>query len=155
MFPTPREYKFMQMAEFGAKLFSTCAKRQYFAFVLSTEGRVVGTGYNGSPPGVPHCTDGYCPRLEQGSASGSSYDNCISIHAEENALMWSDRTDRRDGTLVINGTPCWGCGKKIAGSGLSRLVYIQDEAYADLGRVENLLEQAGIVLVPINSEDVR
>lgn len=145
--PTQRDWKWLRLCEFAAKEFSTCGKRQYFSIVLDRDGRVVGTGYNGSPPGIPHCIDGHCPRFQEGSPSGSSYDNCISIHAEENALIWSDRTARVGGTLVINGTPCWGCGKKIAGSGVHRLVYLRDESYADLPRVEAILEAAGVVCI--------
>lgn len=141
---THRDRKWMQVANYAAGIFSTCAKRQYFAIVVGLNGRVVGTGYNGGPSGMRHCTDGGCPRFAEGSPSGSSYDNCISIHAEENALLWSDRTDRESSTLVINGTPCWGCAKKIAGSGVARLIYILDPAYADWPRAQDLLEQAGV-----------
>lgn len=152
--PTRQEWKYLRTAEFAAKEFSTCAKRQYFAFVLSPEGRVVGTGYNGSPPGVPHCTDGFCPRMQEGSPAGSSYDNCIAVHAEANALLHSDRTARQGGTLVINGPPCWGCGKEIAGSGIARVVYLKDPAYATWDRVEGLLQQAGVSCIGVDEQDL-
>lgn len=131
----------------GAQIFSTCAKRQYMAIVLSPEGRVVGTGYNGAPPGIPHCSDGFCPRAQEGTPSGMSYGNCIAVHAEANALMYSNRSDRRGGTLVINGQPCWDCGKLIAGSGLARVVLIEDPTYADGPRVNELLERSGLTLI--------
>lgn len=114
------DIRWLRVCEFAASEFSTCAKRQYFSIVVGRNGRVVGTGYNGAPPGITHCVDGGCPRFEENSASGSSYDNCIAIHAEENALLWSDRTAREGGTVYVNGTPCWGCAKRIAGSGVAR-----------------------------------
>lgn len=134
----------MEWALAGAKIFSTCAKRQYMAIILSPEGRVIGTGYNGSPPGVAHCNDGYCPRLQEGSASGASYSNCISIHAEANALMYSNRDERLGGTLYVNGQPCWDCGKLLAGSGLARVVIIGDSTYADSDRVNQFITGAGV-----------
>lgn len=152
--PASREWKWLRVAEAAASEFSTCAKRQYFSIVLSPDGRVVGTGYNGSPPGIGHCNEGHCPRFEEGSANGSNYDNCIAIHAEENALLWSDRTDRINGTIIVNGPPCWGCGKKIAGSGIRRLVYIRDDAYADWDRVEALLGQAGVACIGVDRADL-
>lgn len=152
--PLSREWHWLRVCQFAAKEFSTCAKRQYFSVVLSTDGRHVGSGYNGSPPGIPHCTDGHCPRFQENAPSGSSYDTCIAVHAEENALLWSDRTDRRGGTIIVNGTPCWGCGKKIAGSGVKRLVYIMDDSYADWPRVEGLLQQAGIQCVGVDLSDL-
>lgn len=148
--PSNREWRFLRVAAYAAIEFSTCAKRQYFAFVLSPEGRVVGTGYNGSPPGIGHCNEGHCPRLHEDSANGSAYDNCIAIHAEENALLWSDRTDRQGGTIIVNGPPCWGCGKKIAGSGIARVVYVRDPNYADWPRVEGLLEASGVECVGVD-----
>jgi dCMP deaminase len=150
--PRSRELKWLKVCRFAAREFSTCAKRQYFAVVLSPEGRIAGTGYNGSPPGIPHCADGYCPRMQEGSEPGSAYDNCIALHAEENALLWSDRTDRQGGTIIVNGPPCWACGKKIAGSGVSRLVYMSDPSYADWPRVEALLSTAGVTCVGVDAE---
>ncbi len=153
-FPTNKDLKWLQLCVFAAPLWSTCAKKQYFAVVLSPDGHVVGTGYNGSPPGIPHCNDGHCPRMQEGSAPGSSYTNCIAVHAESNALLWSDRTARTKGTLIINGPPCWGCGKEIAGSGIARLVYLKDANYEDWGRVEALLEQAGVMCVGVDRQDL-
>jgi dCMP deaminase len=149
-----RDLNFLRWSIAGANLFSTCAKRQYMAVVTSSAGRVVGTGYNGSPPGIPHCADGACPRLAEGSASGTAYNNCISIHAEANALMWSDRTARDGGTLYINGTPCWDCGKLISGSGVKRLVHLEDPSYADWPRVKDMLISSGVHVIGVDAEEL-
>lgn len=63
-----------------------------------------------------------CP----GPESGTDYDNCIAIHAEENALLYSDPTARRRGTIYINGAPCFGCSKKLGNSGLARVVCLTE-----------------------------
>lgn len=141
------ELKWLQACEMLAPMFSTCAKRQYFAVVLAPNKRVAGIGYNGSPPGMQHCTDGACPRLHEGSANGSSYDNCISQHAEQGALLWSDPALRQGGTLIVNGPPCMGCAKLIASSGIKRLVYIKDDSYKDWPAVEEFLTAARIYTV--------
>lgn len=147
--------KWLALCEAGAQIFSTCGKRQYYAVVLSPSGRVVGTGYNGSPPGMTHCVDGGCPRLAANSPSGSSYENCVANHAEQNAIMWSDRFAREGGTLIVNGTPCWECSKLIAGSGISTVVHTEDPAYADWSKCRELLESVGIHVVTLaaNSDD--
>lgn len=139
-----KDIRWLRVCKFAAVEFSTCAKRQYFSVVLDRNGRVVGTGYNGAPPGIQHCADGGCPRFQQGSAPGTDYDNCIALHAEENALLWSDRSAREGGTIVVNGPPCWACGRRIAGSGLKRLVFLRDPSYEDFDRVLELLVQSGI-----------
>lgn len=122
---TSKDLKYLALCMYGAQQFSTCSKRQYMAIVLDENGRLTGMGYNGSPPGQPHCVDGHCPRLQENSVSGSSYDNCISVHAEQNAIIYSGNRH----TLYINGTPCSTCAKLIAGAGFTRLVGIEDPSY--------------------------
>lgn len=127
-----------------APLFSTCAKRQYFAVVLADNGRVAGVGYNGAPSGMTHCVDGGCPRLAANSPNGSSYDNCVATHAEANALLWSDQSLRQGGALIVNGPPCMGCAQLIASSGIVQVFYLSDPAYLDWGNVETFLRSANV-----------
>lgn len=143
------EIKWLEACKMLAPMFSTCAKRQYFAVILAPNKRVAGVGYNGSPPGMDHCVDGACPRLHQNSASGSSYDNCIAQHAEQGALLWSDPALRQGGTLIVNGPPCMGCAKLIASSGVSRLVYSTSADYANWPDIEGFLTQAGVKCIGI------
>lgn len=144
-----KDREFLQWAVDGAKIFARCSKRQYLAIVVAENGRVAGTGFNGAPAGMKNCTDGGCPRAIEGSASGSNYDNCVAIHAEENALLFSDAGARAGGTIYVNGPPCFGCAKKIANSGIRRIVYIPDESYKDWPRIRTFLSSAGIKTVPI------
>ena len=138
------ELQWLSSLETLAKTFSTCAKRQYAAVVLSSNKRVIGFGYNGSPSGMPHCNEGHCPRLHENAANGSNYDNCIAQHAEAGALLWSDPAQRSGATLVVNGPPCMGCAKLIASAGIARLVCNKDEAYAQWGDVKQFLDAAGV-----------
>ena len=150
-----RELKWLKSCTELAKTFSTCAKRQYFAVVLMSNGRVAGVGYNGSPPGIAHCTDGACPRLVQNSPNGSTYDNCIAQHAEANAIIWSDPALRVGGTLIVNGPPCFGCAKQIASSGISRVVFSPDASYQDWNTVKTFLENCGIELIEVKLEEIQ
>lgn len=144
-----REKNWLKVLPTLAKQFSTCGKRQYSAVVLSPHGRVIGFGYNGSPPNMGHCTDGHCPRLHVDSASGSIYDNCIAQHAEANALLWTDPAQRTGATLIVNGPPCFGCAKQIASSGVARVVCASDPSYADWGNVQAFLRKANIQVVEV------
>lgn len=144
---TSRDGKFLRMCVANSTIFSTCSRRQYYSVVIGPEGRIVGTGYNGAPPNLVHCTDGGCPRAQSdGVVPGQDYNNCVAVHAEANAIIWSDRTARKGGTLYVNGPPCWECGRLIAGSGLARCVYLYDPdyEYPDLSKVESLMVNAGI-----------
>lgn len=148
--PSRRDLNMLRWAMVGAPIFSTCGKRQYLAIVVAADGRVVGTGYNGAPAGVRHCVDGGCPRLAENSPSGTNYSNCVAVHAEANALMHSNRSERRGGTLLVNGTPCWECGKLIAGSGVGRVVHLADPAYVEWPKVRALLVHAGLEVVTVD-----
>ena len=52
--PSWDEY-FMDMAELVAKR-STCLRRNVGAVVVQDR-RIVATGYNGAPKGIPHCNE--------------------------------------------------------------------------------------------------
>src|SRR5690606_5886840 len=74
--PTWDEY-FMTMAHFVATR-ATCTRRQVGAVIVRDK-RILTTGYNGSPPGLPHCSDVGCWIVDG---------HCVrTIHAEQNALV--------------------------------------------------------------------
>ena len=137
----------MDIVENMAKSFSTCSRKQYAAVVVDNDGRVVGMGYNGSPSGMEHCVDGGCPRVYAGVEHGSNYDNCIAVHAEANALIYSDIALRKGATLIVNGPPCYGCAKLIATAGIKRVVGIYDHSYKNFEQVEDFFNKAKIELV--------
>lgn len=149
--PTDKDLKYMEFITKGARIFSTCSKRQYMAMIVDEYGYGIGWGYNGGPKGMRHCTEGGCKRLYEGSSSGSTYENCIAIHAEANAILHSDYTARCHGaTLYVNGPPCFGCAKLIANAGIKRVVYKRDSSYADFTTVKIFMIEANLELVEID-----
>jgi dCMP deaminase len=56
---------------------STCPRLQVGA-VITYKNRIITTGYNGAPPGEPHCTDVGC-QIVDGHCTRT-------LHAEQNAL---------------------------------------------------------------------
>lgn len=101
---------------------ATCLRRKHGAVIVSADRRIVSTGYNGAPSGHPHCMDGACPRALSDTPQGHDYSQCIAIHAEANALLFSAPADRTNATLYCTGAPCFGCAKLIANSGLGEVV---------------------------------
>jgi dCMP deaminase len=100
---------------------SNCSRRRVGAVLV--DGRHIrSTGYNGPPSGYGHCDDGACPRASTDAAMCSPYDNCVAIHAEANALLFSDPRDRDGATLYTTAAPCFGCAKLIANSGVGEVV---------------------------------
>lgn len=141
---TAKDRQFMELCKAGAQIFGTCSRRQYMAIIVDEFNHILGTGYNGGPAGTVHCADGGCPRAATTVAHGSNYDNCIAIHAEQNAFLHSDYTNRNlGGTIYVNGPPCYTCAKLIANSGIKRLVYLDDPAY-DFGPTKQQLKDWGV-----------
>lgn len=99
---------------------SDCTRSQVGAVLLDSGNRVVATGYNGAPAGQPGCAT--CPRAQSKSAPGSSYENCVAVHAEANCLLYAGRERSVGGTLYITREPCHECARLIAAAGVARVV---------------------------------
>lgn len=123
--PTWDEYFLGIAAAVAAR--ADCRRRRVGA-VLVSDNRIVATGYNGAPPGGPSCLAGQCPRgLQENVEPGSSYDTgpgaCVALHAEQNCLLYADRSRAEAATIYITDAPCDGCRRMIAGSGVLRAVW--------------------------------
>jgi len=114
---------------------STC-KRSKIGAVIAKGGRIISSGYCGSPPGAPHCIDIGC---EIGPDGG-----CLrTIHAEANAIAWSARkgTSTEGATLYTTMSPCYSCAKLILSAGITRVVYLEE--YRDTTGIQ-LLKERGV-----------
>jgi dCMP deaminase len=110
---------FMGIAE-AVSARSDCERDKVGAVVVKDR-RVRATGYNGAAAGKPGCAT--CPRRESGCEPGSSYDNCVAVHAEANALIYCDRQDLVGATLYVTREPCYACDKLIQAAGVNAVVW--------------------------------
>lgn len=134
--PSWDEY-FMMMAHDVVAKRATCPRRAV-GVVLVRDKRIITTGYNGSPPGMPHCTEVGC-RLHNG--------HCIrTIHAEQNAVAQAalHGVSTEGATCYVTAAPCVNCAKLLVAAGITRVVY--GEEYSDKLGEEFLLE-SGVELV--------
>ncbi len=99
---------------------STCTRRQVGAVAVDpVTHRVLGTGFNGAPPGEPHCIDGACPRgllTHDELPRDAPYEGagkCIADHAEVNAVL-GDGGIRRPFALHVTHAPCSQCAAFLA-----------------------------------------
>ena len=129
--PSKDEY-FLRIAQDVAAR-STCLRRQYGAVIVSPSGVIVSTGYNGAPSGEPNCCDiGRCWREEHNIQHGQQYESCRSVHAEQNAINFANRSDMQSATLYLAGwengvlmenpQPCKLCSRSIKNVGIARVV---------------------------------
>ena len=121
---------------------STCLRRQIGALVVKNN-VILSTGYNGAPRGFPHCLEAGCRRDKLNIASGERHEECVGVHAEQNALLQAGR-DAGGATLYVNAFPCKICAKLIINAGIKRVVMSGE--YSDKEGLE-YLRMADVELV--------
>jgi dCMP deaminase len=115
---------------------STC-DRAFVGTVLVRDKRILTTGFNGSPAGLPHCdevghliVDGHCVRT---------------IHAEANSIIQAalHGVSTKGADCYVTHMPCLSCAKMLINAGVVRIVfhnnYRQDQnslQFLDIARVE-------------------
>lgn len=114
---------------------ATCPKRSVGA-VLTVDNRIIGTGYNGSPPGLAHCGEVGCQQIDGGRCGRA-------VHAEQNALLYATR-DTRGATVYLTAHPCSQCARLLITAGIRRVVYRDNDLpYIDT-QAAALFGEAGI-----------
>lgn len=95
---------------------STC-NRAHVGCVIVRDNRILSTGYNGSPPGMPHCEDEGCVVVNN---------HCQrTVHAEANAIATAARFGIGvDGaTAYISREVCPNCRKLLLSAGVMSFVW--------------------------------
>ena len=139
--PSWDEY-FMEIAQVVATR-SNCSRRHVGA-VLVRNRHILSTGYNGTPHGVKNCFEGGCPRCAHTTESGSRLEECLCVHAEQNAICQAAQHGHalEGGTIYVTCSPCLTCAKLIINACLDEVVY--DGEYAFLDTVKDLFREAGV-----------
>lgn len=115
--PSWDEY-FMALAHLAAVM-GTCPKRKVGAVTVRDK-RVLTTGFNGAPPGMPHCTEVGCLLFEN---EGSSCRRVL--HAEQNAVL-RDSGNLQGAILYTSFLPCVDCMKEIITAKIAEVVYEEE-----------------------------
>jgi dCMP deaminase len=122
---------------------STCDRARVGAIIVKDR-RILTTGYNGSPAGLPHCDEvghlmvnGHCVRT---------------LHAEQNAIIQAalHGVGVAGSTMYVTHQPCLTCAKMIINAGIRRVVHAG--RYLDQNALDFLL-QADVKLQPYPTAD--
>ena len=140
-----KNYTFLEIARVLSEL-GTCDRNRVGA-VIVCDGRCVTWGYNGAPPGLPHCEDNAHGWAEYQSGEPTymleAHGCRNATHAEANALAFAARqgisTD--GGTLYVTLSPCLDCARLLIAAGISEVFY--DSEYREPAGRE-LLQQGGV-----------
>lgn len=135
---------FMNIAKIVATR-STCLRRQVGA-VLVRDKRILATGYNGAPSGLPHCEEVGCVREKMGIPRGERHEMCRGLHAEQNAIIQSalHGVSIAGAELYSTHHPCSVCAKMLINAGIKKVKIAED--YPDK-MAKELLKEAGVELI--------
>lgn len=135
---------FMGIAEAAARR-ANCDRASVGAVLVQNQ-RVISTGYNGAPPGLPTCeADGHRLAIVDGRQSCTR-----TIHAEMNALLSAGRDGQAlaGSVLYVTHEPCLRCAMHLIAAGVRHVVYRQ--GYGDgMGVLE--LKAAGVTVHGLRS----
>ena len=144
-FPEPEPRKrpswdayFMQIAADVAKR-ATCDRKLVGAVIVNPKHRIVATGFNGAPAGLPHCDDvGHELKEIDGRQS------CVrTLHAESNAIDYAGR-EAEGCTLYVTVIPCYDCAKRIVNVGINTVVFGEFYESRNTGLTLDLFKAAGV-----------
>ena len=105
---------------------SKCVSRKVGA-VLVRGGRILSTGYNGTPPGWENCCDHFPHYGTDQRTDHIEWSTANEVHAEMNALAWAAKegTPTDKATIYTTVQPCSDCLKNIVAAGIIEIIYLE------------------------------
>lgn len=101
-------------------LFSKASRLKVGAVLVSPRGRIVGTGFNGTPSGVNNACENDNNKTHE-----------YVIHAELNAILNATTSDLRNSTVYLTHSPCIKCAASLLQVGIKRVVYKDEYRITD------------------------
>jgi dCMP deaminase len=94
---------------------ATCFRKKVGA-VIMLDNKILSTGYNGAPCGLPDCFELKACGKEEG---------CRAVHAEQNAIIFAAKNGVaiKDASIYVTHAPCLNCAKLIINSGILSVYY--------------------------------
>lgn len=141
------DQRFMDIAKLVSGWSSCYKPNRQVGAVIVRDKRILTTGYNGAPQGIPSCKErSECIRENLGIASGTRQEICYAVHAEQNAIVQAAKLglSLEGATIYCTHQPCSICTRLIINSGIKRVVY--DQGYPDEFSLR-LLNSAGVEIV--------
>jgi dCMP deaminase len=126
---------------------ATCIRRKVGA-VLVKDRRILCSGYNGAPAGIPHCGETGCLRRQLNVPSGVKHELCRGVHAEQNVIIQAayHGVAVAGATLYCTHQPCSICAKMLINAGIQEIYY--RDGYDDPLALD-MFDRAGVTLTKI------
>lgn len=139
-----RESLFLNIAHL-ISLRGTCTRNNVGCVITSNDGRIISTGYTGSPSGLPHCID-------EGCIISPTTGGCIrTVHAEQGAITYAAKHGiKLEGSILYTTlSPCIDCAKAIIGAGIKKVIYLnkyRDETGLQYLQSSGIIIKEGVIL---------
>lgn len=127
---------------------SKCVSKNVGAVIVKN-GRILSTGYNGTPAGYTNCCDHWDGEYTR---EHHEWSKTYEIHAEMNAIIWAAREgiSIKDATIYVTLEPCSECSKNIIASGIKRIVYDKSYEHTNSDVVANFIKENGVIIEQID-----
>ena len=130
---------------------SKCVSKQVGAVIVK-DGRILSTGYNGTPAGYKNCNEHW-----DGEYTKEHHDwsKTYEIHAEMNAIIWAARQgiSIENATIYVTLEPCSECSKNVIASGIKRIVYLKPYEHTHSDTISKFIKDNGVSIEQLKIED--
>ena len=135
------EKQYINIAKEIAKS-SKCVSKQVGAIIVK-DGRILSTGYNGTPAGYKNCNDHWCGKYTDEHHEWSKKHE---IHAEMNSIIWAARKgiSVEGASIYVTLEPCYDCSKNIIASGIKEIIYDVHYEYTNSEELGRFIEDNNV-----------
>ena len=137
------DQSFINIAHEIAKA-SKCVSKQVGAVIVK-DGRILSTGYNGTPAGFENCNEHWnCEYTKDHHEWSKTYE----IHAEMNAIIWAARKgiSIEGATIFVTLEPCSDCSKNLIASGIVKIVFDKAYEHTNSEVVSSFIKHNGLLI---------
>jgi dCMP deaminase len=129
---------------------SNCVSKQVGAVIVKN-GRILSTGYNGTPAGFINCDDYWKGKY---TSQHHQWSQTYEIHAEMNAIIWAAREGIKinGATIYVTLEPCDQCSKNLIASGIKRIVYENSYEYTQTNVVAKFLKDNNVSIEKLGTK---
>ncbi|WP_419763550.1 MAG: deoxycytidylate deaminase [Arcobacter sp.] len=127
---------------------SKCVSKQVGAVIVK-DGRILSTGYNGTPAGFKNCNDYWGGEYTK---DHHDWSKTYEIHAEMNAIIWAARRgiSIEGATIYVTLEPCSECSKNLIAAGIARIVFQRAYEHTDSDIVSTFLKENKVIIEQID-----
>ena len=127
---------------------SKCVSKQVGAVIVK-DGRILSTGYNGTPAGFINCSEHWRGEYTK---EHHEWSKTYEIHAEMNAIIWAAREgiSIEGATIYVTLEPCSECSKNVIASGIKRIVYEKEYEYTHSKVISKFIKDNGVSIEQLN-----